>query len=88
METYYFRFLDGDRQPTGYVGLVTGQDMADVFHQIDQYGDPYSVQLRPAIEGSFCIKIEEGTEFEAGEDMHEALESEGWFDFPRDFSPY
>lgn len=85
MKAYYFRFVDG-KKPTGHVGLVCGQDMADIFYEIDRYGNPYDTQLRPITLGSFCILAKDSTAFEASEEFYSR--GEKWFNFPRDFSPY
>lgn len=56
MKAFYFRFLDADGKATGWVGLVVGQTMDKIFDCIDEYGDPYTVQIQAAKKGGFCVQ--------------------------------
>ena len=56
MIAYYFRFVDSNDEPTGYVGFAFAEDMREPFWQIDQHGDPFSVQIQKAHCGSYCHK--------------------------------
>ena len=48
MKAFYFRFLDDSGKATGWVGLVVGQTMNQIFDCIDEYGNPYTVQIQAA----------------------------------------
>jgi len=54
--------MDPDNQPTGYMGLVVAANKDDLFWEIDQYGDPYSVEVMKATRASFCIQIDQKEE--------------------------
>jgi hypothetical protein len=54
----YIRFTDSSKEP-GWVGLVVGHDMTDLFWTIDEMGDPYSCHLK-SIEDrgcAICFKV-------------------------------
>lgn len=55
MKAFYFRFLDDSGKATGWVGLVVGQTMNQIFDCIDEYGNPYTVQIQAAKKGGFCV---------------------------------
>ena len=55
MKAFYFRFLNDDGKATGWVGLVVGQTMDQIFDCIDEYGNPYTVQIQAAKKGGFCV---------------------------------
>lgn len=92
MITYWFRFIDEDREPSGYVGLAIGRNIAEVFLSIDEYGDPNMVQIKRAHLGGFCLKrpslkeedvaiIDDDSEFEKS-DYLPHWEDSGWSDPP------
>ena len=58
MPAYWFRFVDSEAKPTGYIGLVVAPDLESLFWQIDEYGDHYMAEIMPTTVGSFCIKEE------------------------------
>lgn len=54
----YVRFTDSSKEP-GWVGLVVGYDMTDLFWAIDEMGDPTSCQLK-SLGGrgcAICFKV-------------------------------
>jgi hypothetical protein len=57
MNAYYFRFLNADKSPTGHVGMAVANDMVDLFLAIDQFGDPYSTEIRGAKAGAMCVLL-------------------------------
>jgi hypothetical protein len=78
MLAYYFRTIDSSGQPTGYMGMAFGQDKTDVFWMIDEYCDPYSVEILTARRGGYCRRIEvEGDEHFSHD--HEISETEPLF---------
>ena len=65
MINFYFRFINEDGKPTGYIGYVQGTDARDVFERIDQYGNPYFVELSRSHGASYCkLQTEDGDEIE------------------------
>ena len=54
MIAYYFRFIDEDGEPTGYTGMVAGKSKWHLFWGIDEFGDPYSVEILPVKAGGIC----------------------------------
>lgn len=59
-KTYWFRFIDRETgEPTGYMGLAVARDMVELFWEIDQYGDPFGVEIRPVERGSFCAHFQD-----------------------------
>lgn len=54
MTAYYFRQVDNEGVPTGYMGMAVGQDKVDLFWLIDEYLDPYSVEIKTAKRGGYC----------------------------------
>ena len=43
-----------DGQPNGYMGLVFAQNKSDLFWQIDEFVDPYAVEVQKAYIGGYC----------------------------------
>ena len=84
MKAYYFRLMDG-KEYTGYSGMVVGQNMIDIFWQIDEYCNPHYCQIREASFGGYCRKDNKNNEdFETSEyefsDYHPLHdESEQWY---------
>jgi len=58
MIAYYFRVME-DGTPTGWRGLVVGVNMEDIFWGIDEYVDPYAVEIKPANSGGYCRYYDE-----------------------------
>ena len=80
MLAYWFRLMDGNgQQPTGYVGLAVAPNMRDMFWEIDQYCDPYQVQLKTVRNGSVCTLEPEDDDAERSE-----WEASGWFPMSSD----
>jgi len=50
-----FRFIDlSTGKPTGFVGIAWARDMKELFWEIDQYGNPYSVEIAVLPVASVC----------------------------------
>jgi len=85
----WFRFIDDDSKPTGWVGLAIAHDKKGLFWQIDEHGNPYSVEVMPLRRGgSVCMEykyfLNEDGETDADTIGHEVceetpiFEDEGW----------
>jgi hypothetical protein len=84
MPAYYFRVIEDDK-PNGWIGFAYVRSKDELFHAIDEYVDPYAVQIKNSTFGSYCRKID----LETNESLHEqdefaecepCLESKGWRD--------
>lgn len=64
---YAFRFIKDDGEQTGYVGFAYAKNMLELFWEIDQFGDPYSVEIKRMKSSSMCMKIIDIDEFELDE---------------------
>jgi len=57
MIAYYFRVMETDGTPTNYSGFVFGRDINDVFWAIDEFTDPYGVEIKSAAGiAGYCLK--------------------------------
>ena len=67
MKAFWFRFLapDGhEGRDTSFVGLAVAANMVDLFWEIDQYGNPFEVEIQPVQRGgSFCVGVQKTQEF-------------------------
>jgi len=54
MRHVWFRFLE-DGKPTGEVGFAMARTKADLFWEIDRYGNPRSVEIYDVDSMSFCL---------------------------------
>lgn len=61
MIAYYFRVMN-DGKPTGWRGLVVGENMEDIMLSIDEYVDPYAVEIKTAKSGSYCRYYDENSD--------------------------
>lgn len=80
MIAYWFRLME-EGKPNGYVGMAVAYNMRGVFWQIDQYCDPFAVEVKSVQSGGFCTREGVGwsesneafysgrTEFETAEQM-------------------
>jgi hypothetical protein len=67
MIAVYFRHMgqtDHGYGPTGFVGLAVAQNKLDLFWVIDEFCDPYRVELRTAHSGGMCVHLTETSEDE------------------------
>jgi hypothetical protein len=58
MTAYFFRFVDDEDEPTGYAGIAFAANKKDLFWMIDEFGDPYSVQIAKMSQSGMCVKYE------------------------------
>lgn len=55
---YAFRLIDENNKPTGYYGIAVAENLYDMFFQIDEHGDPYSVEIKVMHRTSVCFKAD------------------------------
>ena len=79
MRAYYFRVIQ-DGKPNGWIGFACVENKDELYFAIDEYCDPYSVQIKTAITGSYIRLIDEnGIEFPAEfSEYEEDIKSDGW----------
>ena len=58
----FFRFLNDDHQPTGWVGFAMADDQEGLMWVIDEFGDPYSVEVMTADRFAYCVQVSEDDE--------------------------
>ena len=80
MKAYYFRFLNEDNTPTGHMGMAVAETMADLFLTIDQFGDPYSTEIRVAKEGAMCVRITDNEDEDEGPEVGELELSDEFYE--------
>ena len=62
MKAVWFRVIGIDGMPTGHVGFAMGRVEVELFWAIDEFADPYSVEVKKAKVAGFCFKAEEDEE--------------------------
>lgn len=62
MKAVWFRVVGIDGMPTGHVGFAMGRVEVELFWAIDEFADPYSVEVKKAKVAGFCFKAEEDEE--------------------------
>ncbi len=55
MKTIYFRFLCEDQKPSGWVGFASAKTNQELFDIIDEFGDPYLVEICETKTAGFCF---------------------------------
>lgn len=51
---FVFRVIE-EGEPNGHFGIVKGQDVEDLFWRIDEFTDPYQVELKELSQGGVCF---------------------------------
>lgn len=82
MIAYYFRVVSKG-EPTGWYGKVFAENRQQLFWVIDEFVDPYSVEIKAVKFGGYCLKIE----YFAGEDGDLEIE-EKEFEFSDHYEMY
>ena len=59
MKAVYFRFINDESKPTGWIGLAVAKDTIDLFWVIDRFGNPHYVEILPIREGGMCVHFED-----------------------------
>lgn len=80
MIAYYFRVLVDDK-PNGYMGLVFGHNMNSLFFAIDEFCDPYGVEIKKAHHGGYCKFVEHTYYPETAEHGEEDVYDESEYEF-------
>ena len=57
-QTVLFRFVDKEGTPTGYVGIAFARDKEELFWTIDEFGNPFSVEVADLKQAGICIKCD------------------------------
>ena len=70
MTAYYFRVMQ-DGKPNGWVGFAMAESMQHLFWTIDEFVDPYSVEIKTAKTAGYCYHLEKKYEDEWTETGHE-----------------
>ncbi len=73
MTSHLFRFVDDEEKPTGYAGIAFAKNKTDLFWLIDEFGDPYSVQIAKTGNYGMCVKYEI-SEDEDADDIYSEVE--------------
>jgi len=80
MIAYYFRQIENGK-PTGWIGFVVAPDLKNLFWMVDEFLDPYSVEIKTANSGGYCkfwdVDREESSNYENSEFQPYPDES-GW----------
>jgi len=71
MIAYYFRVMD-EGEPTGWYGTVFAQSRQQLFWVIDEFTDPYSVEVKVAKWGGYCMFVETFTNSFGDEEIEES----------------
>ena len=82
MIAYYFRSLDNEsHKPTGWIGMALAQNKTELFWTIDEFIDPYSVEIKTATRGGYCKFIQaadnESVDHETSE-REPLISEDGW----------
>ena len=79
MTAYYFRVME-DGEPNGYVGFAMAESIQHLFWTIDEFVDPYAVEIQTAKVAGYCYHMKvDGDDVETSE--HEFSEHEPLFDY-------
>ena len=90
MTAVYFRVLDAEtKQPTGHIGFACAQNNEELLWAIDEFCDPYSVEVKTAYKFAMCLfERDSDGDGDDGEALHSEWEvterlpfwddTEGW----------
>jgi len=59
MTAYYFRVVKKEK-PNGWVGFVMAPTLQHLFWAIDEFVDPYAVEIQTAKIAGYCFHLELG----------------------------
>jgi len=81
MPAYYFRVIH-EGKPNGWIGFACVESKDQLYFAIDEYCDPYSVEIKSASIGSYIRLIDEEARDAPSEfsEYEEDIDSEGWRD--------
>ena len=81
MTAYYFRVIQDDK-PNGYYGFAMAETMHHLFWTIDEFVDPYALEIKTAKTAGYCYHMEDDgvdvkeSKYEFSE--HEPFFEDGW----------
>ena len=78
MTAYYFRVIQ-DGKPNGWVGFAMAETMQHLFWTIDEFVDPYAVEIKTAKSAGYCYHMEVDGD-DVKDSKHEFLGDEPFFD--------
>ena len=81
MPAYYFRVIH-EGKPNGWIGFACVESKDQLYFAIDEYCDPYSVEIKSASTGSYIRLIDEDEKYTSSEfsEYEEDIDSDGWRD--------
>jgi hypothetical protein len=81
MPAYYFRVIH-EGKPNGWIGFACVESKDQLYFAIDEYCDPYSVEIKSASTGSYIRLIDEDEKYTTSEfsEYEEDIDSDGWRD--------
>jgi hypothetical protein len=77
MTAYYFRVIQ-DGEPNGWVGFAMAETMKHLFWTIDEFVDPYAVEIQTAKVAGYCYHM--NRQNKVTESKHEFSEHEADWD--------
>jgi len=78
MTAYYFRVIQ-DGKPNGWVGFAMAETMHHLFWTIDEFVDPYAVEIQTAKTAGYCYHMAIDGD-DVTNSKHEFSEHEPFFD--------
>jgi hypothetical protein len=83
MTAYYFRALDEEGSPNGWIGFVMAEDRKQLLWAIDEFIDPYSVEIKTAYNAGYCYRIDQDGDYVAAKDyeiseLEPMIDDSGW----------
>ena len=79
MTAYYFRVIQ-DGEPNGWVGFAMAESMKQLFWAIDEFVDPYSVEIKTAKTAGYCYHSEVVDGWQLDRSGYQTSEHEPFFD--------
>ena len=79
MLAYYFRVIH-EGKPNGWIGFACVENKDELYFAIDEYCDPYSVEIKNASTGSYIRLIDTEVRDAPSEfsEYEEDIDSDGW----------
>lgn len=57
MTAYYFRVMENNK-PNGWIGFAMAPNMKELFWVIDEFVDPYAVEIQTAKSAGYCFQMQ------------------------------
>ena len=77
MTAYYFRVVE-DKKPNGWVGFVVAPTLQHLFWAIDEFVDPYVVEIQTAKFAGYCYHMKIDSD-DVINSEHQTSQSEPFF---------